>query len=122
MAVVNLLEQYGLASDNATDGREAFEMVKERFDQTGETYKLILMDVYMPICDGFKSLELIRAFYKDLSEQGITIERLPYVCFLTAHLKIVQQDAVGVEGIDCILQKPIFKPGIQQLLTKALMF
>ena len=67
-AVVNLLEQYGLESDNATDGQEAYELVKEKFDKVGKTYKLILMDVYMPICDGFKSLELIRAFYKDLEK------------------------------------------------------
>ena len=39
----------------ATDGQEAFEMVKQRFDRTSSTYQLIIMDVYMPICDGFKA-------------------------------------------------------------------
>ena len=89
VAVVNLLEQYGFESHSATDGQEAFELVKDRFEKTGTTYKLILMDVYMPICDGFKSVELIRAFLKEKSEQGYTIERPPYICFLTAHFMTV---------------------------------
>ena len=47
------------------------------------------MDVYMPICNGFKSVGLIRAFLKEKSEQGFTIERQPYICFLTAHYMAV---------------------------------
>ena len=31
VAVINLLEQYGFLSHSATDGQEAFELVKERF-------------------------------------------------------------------------------------------
>ena len=64
LAVINLLEQYGFECHSATDGQEAFELVKDKFLKTQTTYKLILMDVYMPICDGFKSVELIRAFLK----------------------------------------------------------
>ena len=43
-------------------------MVKKKFTKTGSTYSLIVMDVYMPICDGFKSLDLIRAFVRETSE------------------------------------------------------
>ena len=44
------------------DGQEAFEMVRRRFEQTGTTYQLIIMDVYMPVCDGFKSTDMIREY------------------------------------------------------------
>lgn len=43
-------------------------MVKKKFMKTGSTYALIVMDVYMPICDGLKSLDLIRAYLKEMSE------------------------------------------------------
>ena len=68
----------------ATDGKEAFEMVKLRFERTSTTYRLILMDVYMPICDGFRSTELIQDYLKEQDEQGFSIEDPPYICFLTA--------------------------------------
>ena len=61
------------------------------------------MDVYMPICDGFKSLDLIRAFLRKMSEQGYAIDKQPYVCLLTAHFESVQMRAASVEGIGCIL-------------------
>ena len=80
------------------------------------------MDVYMPICDGFNSVELICTFLKEMGEQGYTIEKQPYICFLTAHFLTVKNKSIANEVIDCILQKPIFKHGIQMLLTKANMF
>ena len=43
-------------------------MVKNRYYKTGETYRLILMDVYMPICDGYKSVQLIRNFFRQKYE------------------------------------------------------
>ena len=49
-------------------------MVKSRFDKGFSTYKLIIMDVYMPICDGFKSARLIRNFLKEKEEAGLSIE------------------------------------------------
>ena len=49
----------------ATDGQEAFDMVKRRFEQTSSTYQLIIMDVYMPIVDGFKSSDMIREYLKE---------------------------------------------------------
>ena len=49
----------------ATDGQEGFDMVKSRFERDFSTYKLIIMDVYMPICGGFKSARLIRDFLKE---------------------------------------------------------
>lgn len=49
-------------------------MVKKRFERHGSTYKLIIMDVYMPICDGFKSTKLIRSYLQAQADQGFSIE------------------------------------------------
>ena len=68
----------------ATDGLEGFDMVRRRFERTGESYKLIIMDIFMPICDGFKSTEMIRAYLKEKEELGQQLEKAPYICLLTA--------------------------------------
>ena len=65
IAVVNLLQQYQIESHLATDGQEGFEMVRRRFECDGSIYKLIIMDVYMPICDGFKATDMIRKYLNE---------------------------------------------------------
>ena len=112
IAVVNLLQQYQLESHLATDGQEAFEMVKRRFERSGTTYKLIIMDVYMPICDGFTSTEMIRKYLKEQDDLGFSIEEPPYICFLTAQFQKVSQKGFSDEQVNCLLTKPIFKTGI----------
>ena len=58
----------------ATDGQEGFDMVKHRFEKSGSTYDLIIMDVYMPICDGFKATQMIRDYLKEQEDKGLSIE------------------------------------------------
>ena len=55
LSVSTQLKQFQIEYHLATDGQEAFDMVKHRFERTGSCYQLIIMDVYMPICDGFRA-------------------------------------------------------------------
>ena len=103
----------------ATDGQEAFNMVRRRFEQTSTTYKLIIMDVYMPICDGFKSSDMICDYLKEQADLGFSIEKPPYICFLTAQCQKLAKRAASHESINSCLSKPIFKTGIQQLLVRS---
>ena len=50
-----ILHQYGYDCDTALDGREALNLVKRRFEKYNSTYTLILMDYFMPVCNGFES-------------------------------------------------------------------
>ena len=52
IAVVSLLAQYQIECDQAYNGQQAFEMVRSRLGKDRTTYKLILMDYKMPICNG----------------------------------------------------------------------
>ena len=61
-AITSVLQQYQLESHYASDGKEAFEMVKRRFEETGKTYSLIIMDIFMPVCNGFEATDMIRAY------------------------------------------------------------
>lgn len=60
-----LLKKFKMYADFATNGHECVKMVKERLNKRctcgRENYILILMDLNMPIMDGFKATEAIRS-------------------------------------------------------------
>ena len=66
---VELLNEYGFQVDTAENGAEAVEAVKN--SAPGE-YDLVLMDVQMPVMNGYEATEQIRAL-DDLDLAGITI-------------------------------------------------
>ena len=53
---MSLLEQYGLGVHIAMNGKEAVNLVKLRNERLGETYKLIITDLYMPESNGFEGI------------------------------------------------------------------
>ena len=55
-SAVELLKMAGMEIDCAGDGREALE----RFESSGDEYDWILMDVQMPVMDGYQATRAIR--------------------------------------------------------------
>ena len=66
---VALLSEYGFQVDTAEDGAEAVEKVK---NSTSGDYDLVLMDVQMPVMNGYEATERIRSL-DNPSLAGITI-------------------------------------------------
>ena len=54
--IARFLERKGMAADCAADGREGIRMCRER------PYDVILMDLNMPVVDGYAATKAIRAF------------------------------------------------------------
>lgn len=52
-----LIEEFGLSLDLANHGKEAVELISK-----GKQYDLILMDIHMPVMDGFIATRAIRAY------------------------------------------------------------
>jgi signal transduction histidine kinase len=105
MVARNFLEGWGASIDVAENGQEALD----RLDT--EHYQLVLMDLHMPVMDGYTAIRKIRG-------QGMTVP----VIALTASLpNEVEQECSGME-IDGFVLKP-FLPDelfckVQQAVSK----
>lgn len=92
-----LLQSVGFIVDEATDGTYAIEKV--RVSKKGY-YDLILMDIQMPLMDGYKATTIIRSFEnKDLAE-------IPIIA-LTANAFIEDRFKAFEYGMNGYLTKPI---------------
>lgn len=88
-----LLVKLGYSVETAANGHEALEKVKKK------KYDVILMDCQMPIMDGYKATEHIRAFYSP--------ERGPLIIALTANAMEEARDKALESGMDQLIVKPI---------------
>ena len=101
---VALLSEYGFRVDTAEDGAEAVEKVK---NSTPGDYDLVLMDVQMPVMNGYEATEQIRSL-DDRALAGITILAMTANAFDEDRKKAL---ACGMNGF---LSKPIV---IEELIS-----
>ena len=66
LVLTKILEQIGIKADKALNGAEAIEKVKHN------DYELILMDIHMPVMDGFEATQIIRKENKDVLILGLS--------------------------------------------------
>ncbi len=101
-----ILENAGYKVDVAEDGEKAIDaFTKSRYD-------LVLMDVQMPIMDGFSATREIRKF-----ERGRDIERTPIVA-LTAHAIVGYREKCLENEMDDYITKPLKKKVLLDTIGK----
>ncbi|MDP3467425.1 MAG: ATP-binding protein [Daejeonella sp.] len=91
-----LLASWNVKAEFAPNGLEAYEMAKEKF------YDIILMDIHMPVMDGYESTKKIIAFYADKPEA-------PYLIALTASVANDIYNKIKLAGLNDYVSKP-FNP------------
>ena len=101
---VEILNEYGFLVDTAENGAEAVEKVK---NSTPGDYDLVLMDVQMPVMNGYEATKQIRAL-TDPALAGITILAMTANAFDEDRKKSLE---CGMNGF---LSKPIV---IEELLN-----
>jgi signal transduction histidine kinase/ActR/RegA family two-component response regulator len=99
----SLLERSGAIVDVANNGKEALEKI-----QPGK-YRLVLMDLNMPVMDGFEATRRLRA-------RGVT---LPVIA-LTASLPAEVEKEVNSAGLTDIVVKPFNPDELFRVLLKHL--
>ena len=95
---VTLLKESGFEVETAVNGAEAVEMVKRR----GGSFELVLMDIQMPVMNGYEATRAIRALEAAEPER----RRLPVVA-MTANAFAEDRAAALDSGMDDHITKPV---------------
>ena len=107
---VEILKEYGFLVDTAENGAEAVEKIKNSIP--GD-YDLVLMDVQMPVMNGYEATKQIRAL-TDPALSGITILAMTANAFDEDRKKVLEC------GMDGFLSKPIIIEELIDTLQKNL--
>ena len=105
---VELLHNVGLTVTSAIDGKEALEYIEESARQGRKpAFDLVLMDLQMPVLDGYEATKQIRSNseYDDL-----------LIIAMTAHAFVEERDRCMALGMDGHISKPINVPILYQTL------
>ena len=107
---MEILNEYGFLVDTAKNGAEAVEKVK---NSKPGNYDLVLMDVQMPVMNGYEATKQIRAL-EDPARAGITIIAMTANAFDEDRKKALEC------GMDGFLSKPIVIEELVSILQKYL--
>lgn len=107
---VEILNGYGCQVDTAENGAEAVEKIK---NSKPGNYDLVLMDVQMPVMNGYEATKQIRAM-NDPVLAGITIIAMTANAFDEDRRKALEC------GMDGFLTKPIVIEELMDILQKNL--
>ena len=96
-----LIKLTGAAVDTADDGAQAVAAV------TSGRYDLVLMDLQMPVMDGYTAARILRERWPDLP-----------ILALTAHAMVEEKARVLAAGMNDIVTKPILPANLYAMLTR----
>ena len=106
--VKTFLKDFPVTIDLANDGKEALNQFKHH------KYKLILMDVVMPIMDGITTTKMIRDIEKKHGHSPSQIFSL------TAHSNQEQVESGKAAGCNGHIEKPFKKQDLIDLVKRAI--
>lgn len=100
-----LLDTYGISADIAANGHLAVEAFNSK------PYELILMDLQMPVMDGFDATKKIR------ESEFATAKHIPIIACTAMDLSLAKERCLDA-GIDDFLSKPISRQDLKGTLER----
>jgi signal transduction histidine kinase/FixJ family two-component response regulator/HPt (histidine-containing phosphotransfer) domain-containing protein len=104
-----LLEQVGLIVDMVEDGGKAVAILEAAVDRSGPSYDAVLMDIQMPVMDGYQATRAIR--------KHSALSRLPIIA-MTAHALKGTREACIAAGMNDYVTKPIDEAELHAALLR----
>lgn len=104
--LASYMQKLGHKYHNAMDGRQAIEV----FQQGAGEFQCVLMDISMPVMDGFEATRRIRALE---AERGLS---RCHVFALTGLASASAQQEAFASGIDLFLTKPVRLKELNKIL------
>lgn len=96
----------------AHNGRDAIEMIRKRCEESGSGVpELIILDINMPVMDGFEFLERVKAIDCLNAHSAV-------VAVLTTSLDSRDIARVKASGVSEFLSKPLTKQDLNRLFEK----
>ena len=105
--VKELLEDNDIKIDEAANGAEAVDMIKS----AKERYDFVLMDIIMPVMDGFEATRRVRKF-KDKDMAGIP------VIAMTASVTYEDREEARESGMNGFIEKPLDIKKLKNVINK----
>lgn len=106
----NLFERVGFVIDTAVNGEDAVEMIA---GSKPGTYRAVIMDIEMPVKDGYQATALIRSL------KNPALSKIPIVA-LTAKAFSEDIAAAYKSGMNAYISKPISIATIKTVMAQAL--
>ena len=106
LIATTMVENIGLSVKHVTNGQMALDEMKKN------NYRLILMDMHMPIMDGYNATKQIRQWERESHKEAIPI------IALTANALTGDRDKCLAAGMDDYLPKPVKQELLHDVVTK----
>jgi signal transduction histidine kinase/DNA-binding response OmpR family regulator len=106
LIAITMLKQMGLTVKHVTDGKQAFSALKQG------SYKMLLMDMHMPVMDGYEATLAIREW-----EYNTQTKAIPIIA-LTANALIGDREKCLEAGMNDYLSKPVRQNKLNKIVTQ----
>ncbi|WP_145029844.1 response regulator [Paenibacillus sp. Y412MC10] len=103
--MVSMLGKLGLRAEVAEDGRQAVDKIR-----ANPVYRLIFMDLQMPVMDGLEATALIR----EMQPQGYR----PVIIAMTANVMEGIRSRCREAGMDDYISKPVNMKSVKEILMR----
>ena len=114
--VSEILTQNGFHVDIANHGKEAVDMFTT--NHLKNPFDIILMDIHMPIMDGFNACQAIRAFENQYIANETSIKAIPIIAMTAHQFNDEDIDMDLPKGMNDYVRKPINPTTLLKIIRK----